>query len=509
MSWTPPAAYAFKGLVNGLATHARRALATPETEVLKNEWDLVLFGHRGTVDFTGISQAWLRETAKRWAADDLPRRRINPGRTTSGGLAVRHHVGCLARLSQTLRLRPDRGEHPSALGRADMEAFMHRLAYLESAGQITADARLRACREVRHVLTRARAIGLTRPGGPAASLGEDFAIQLGDVPLQPEPGESGRDLPPQIMRQLCALPGPADHPGDAHSGRAGHRHRPAPRGNRHARRSTAWPVTQTERRCWSMTITRRAGRSGGCRSARTTAKVIIAQQQRVRARFPGTPLGELKLLPTDRRNPHGRTAITAFTFAFAHRVWVSQMPVLSTSDGIEFDKRRVFLYAYRHTYAQRHADAGVPIDVLRELMDHRKLDTTRQYYSRRRGTPPRGRRPGRGDAVRPARQPDLAPRPGAAGLRARPPVRRRGRRPVRGLRRAVQRQGRRPAPAPTGSAARAATTSAPTSPTSRTCRPTSMTCCATGNGSSPPPMSRNGRKQRPCHRRMRSPGSGG
>jgi hypothetical protein len=57
------------------------------------------------------------------------------------------------------------------------------------------------------------------------------------------------------------------------------------------------------------------------------------------------------------------------------------MPVLNTSDGTEFDKRRIFPYAYRHTYAQRHADAGVPIDVLRELMDHRKLDTTRQYYS--------------------------------------------------------------------------------------------------------------------------------
>jgi len=36
--------------------------------------------------------------------------------------------------------------------------------------------------------------------------------------------------------------------------------------------------------------------------------------------------------------------------------------------------------AYRHSYAQRHADAGVPIDVLRELMDHRKLDTTSGYY---------------------------------------------------------------------------------------------------------------------------------
>ena len=43
-------------------------------------------------------------------------------------------------------------------------------------------------------------------------------------------------------------------------------------------------------------------------------------------------------------------------------------------DGTEFDKARIVPYAYRHTYAQRHADAGVPIDVLAELLDHRKLE---------------------------------------------------------------------------------------------------------------------------------------
>jgi hypothetical protein len=33
-----------------------------------------------------------------------------------------------------------------------------------------------------------------------------------------------------------------------------------------------------------------------------------------------------------------------------------------------------------HSYAQRHADAGVPIDVLRELMDHLNAMTTQGYY---------------------------------------------------------------------------------------------------------------------------------
>jgi site-specific recombinase XerD len=30
----------------------------------------------------------------------------------------------------------------------------------------------------------------------------------------------------------------------------------------------------------------------------------------------------------------------------------------------------------RHSYAQRHADAGVPVDVLKELLDHRSIQTT-------------------------------------------------------------------------------------------------------------------------------------
>lgn len=51
-----------------------------------------------------------------------------------------------------------------------------------------------------------------------------------------------------------------------------------------------------------------------------------------------------------------------------------------TTVVLPFDKAKIFLYAYRHTYAQRHADAGVPVDVLRELMDHRNLHTTQGYY---------------------------------------------------------------------------------------------------------------------------------
>ena len=136
-------------MANGLTAHAGRALSTPEIEVGKDEWDLVVFGHRRTVSFTGISQRWLREAAKRWAADGLPKRRVRPGRRTSAGLSVRHHIGCLVRLSESLRMRPDRGEDPAALGRVDMHAFLHRLPTWNRSGRSAAmQASARAARSV-------------------------------------------------------------------------------------------------------------------------------------------------------------------------------------------------------------------------------------------------------------------------------------------------------------------------------------------------------------------------
>jgi hypothetical protein len=375
----------FVGLVRSLGTHARRALATPETEVAGDEWDLALFGHSGTVSFVAISQRWLREATKRWAADDLPRRRIRPGRHTSGGLAVRHHVNCVAMLSESLRAL--RGEHPASLGRPDMEAFLNRLAYLESAGRISGDARLRAAREVRAVLTRIRAMGLTRPGQTADGLGEDFAIHREDIPDKPEPAKTGRALPPEIMRQLCA------HLGEVSSPEMHCAIELAIDTGRRPEEICDLPYDCLTRDQDGGAVlvfdnhkANRLGRRLPISDA--TATVIVAQQQRVRTRYAHADAGELKLLPTDRRNPDGRSAVTAFSLAFHHREWIGRLPALVTADGAEFDKWRIVLYAYRHSYAQRHADAGVPIDVLRELMDHRKLDTTKGYYrfgeSRRR-----------------------------------------------------------------------------------------------------------------------------
>ena len=111
-----------------------------------------------------------------------------------------------------------------------------------------------------------------------------------------------------------------------------------------------------------------------------TATLITDQKLAVRERFPATPPAQLKLLPSRRLNPVGSRPVTEDNLIGRHRIWLSSMGPLLRADGTEFDKSLITPYSYRHSYAQRHADAGVPIDVLRELMDHTSMDTTKRYY---------------------------------------------------------------------------------------------------------------------------------
>lgn len=119
------------------------------------------------------------------------------------------------------------------------------------------------------------------------------------------------------------------------------------------------------------------------------AAVIRRQQQRARERFPATAPARLQLLPRSKTNPEGTKPLV--DICAQHRAWVSSLPdllvpVVTLEAGthvtrlVPFDKKRIFPYAYQHCYAQRHSDAGVAVDVLKELMDHRRISTTMGYY---------------------------------------------------------------------------------------------------------------------------------
>jgi integrase len=370
-----------RSVVNTMVTHVRRGLASPDTEILKDTWDMTLFGHQGYLSFTGISQPWLREAAKVWAVSDLPRRR---GR--SGQNKTRHYLSSVALLSQSLRQRPDHGQDPSALGRNDIDLFINRLAFLESTATISAHTRLVTCREVRKLLTTLRQLGATRPAGPAAGLSDQFALHRDDVPAEPDQPEPGRDLPAEIMRQLC------DHLDLLTSPPVRTAIEILIDTGRRPEDVVALPLDCLAQDPNGAPVlvydnhkANRLGRRLPISAA--TAQAIHAQQQRVRSRYPDTPTGMLKLLPTGRGRHNGSRPLTAPGLSVAHREWADTLPLL-LPDGTAYDKDRVIPYAYRHTYAQRHADAGVPIDVLAELLDHRNLNVTRRYYrvgeSRRR-----------------------------------------------------------------------------------------------------------------------------
>jgi integrase len=362
-----------RSLLSALVRHVRRALSDPGSEQAKDVWDLAVFGHAGRLSFTGISQSWLREAAKGWAAEDLPRHR------GKGARNVQTKISALARLSESLRCRPDHGNFPAALGRADIENFLSRLGYLESAGTISRYHRNVICRGARTILTGIRAIGLTRPGQSAAELNGDFTIGAGDIPAEPVRGEPGRDLPPEIMTVLCARLDTLQPPEVQAATKI------AIDTGRRPEDILGLPLDCLARDKDGAAVlvydNAKANRMGRrLPVSQATATVITGQQDRVRARFPGAAPAELRLLPAARCNPDGRKPMTIDMFEGRHREWVDSLGPLRTRDGGAVDPAKITPYAYRHTYAQRHADAGVPIDVLAELLDHRNLNITRGYY---------------------------------------------------------------------------------------------------------------------------------
>ncbi|MGW5563712.1 hypothetical protein ACWEWD_09855 [Streptomyces tendae] len=105
-----------RGPLTTIVTFVRRAGLTPEIEYVKDCWDLTVFGHAGTIDFSDISQPWLKETSKRWTRHTAPQLRGE-----NAGASLRKQVNDLRTLSQSLRARTDHGDRPAELGRQDIE----------------------------------------------------------------------------------------------------------------------------------------------------------------------------------------------------------------------------------------------------------------------------------------------------------------------------------------------------------------------------------------------------
>jgi integrase len=366
-------------LGRSLARYVRAARGDTGAEAAANVWDLTVFGSPGRLTFTSIRQQWLRDAVKSWAADELPRHRGQRPHAR-----IQRVIAAAGRLSAHLHgARGDHGELPAALGRRDIESFLHHLAYLESAGRLSRDQRARTCQATGRALSRIRALGQTAPGQPAAGLPDSFMLTTGDVPQATERPEPCRDLPAEIMRALTA------QLGDLERGSCGTEIRTGiellmDTGRRPAEIATLAFDCLTRDGDGSPVLiydNHKNARDGRrLPVTETTAKVITGQQEHVRRRFPDTPASRLALLPSVIGNPDGSRPVSVNSLIQRHHDWIKRMPPLILSDGREFDKAKIATYCYRHTYAQRHADAGIAPDVLRDLMNHQNITATLGYY---------------------------------------------------------------------------------------------------------------------------------
>ncbi len=370
----------------------RGALSDPETEATRDDWDLRVFGHGGRLSFAGIAQRWLRDAAKRWALAVL-------ARTTARRPGLGERVSALRVLSASLAERPDGGIYPRELGRADIDAFTNRVAHLTAAGTLSAYQRSKIIEHVARFLCQARQEGLARTGMAMAGLPEDFALGPRDHVRRPaSDDEAGLALPSAVMDQLFSAEslrlledqrGPAWRALVELQAAVGRRtaevcHLP-------------WDCLAYDDHVDEDGAARRSPilvhdmpKVGvqGCRLpiTETEAALIRSQQQRCRESYPRTPEERLALFPTPIKNPDGTRAMPPAQLAHVLRTWVDAMPRLDSPERdaegrpVPFPRELVNPYAFRHSFAQRHADAGTPVDVLKELMGHTAITSTQGYY---------------------------------------------------------------------------------------------------------------------------------
>lgn len=362
-------------------------LCTPESERHKAIWNLKAFGISGTMNFTGIRQAWLLEAAKNWVENDLPMHRGDQ-RANSAKRVIAAVTGLS---EQLLRSREDNGENPRALNRTDIVGHMNRLAYMERSEEMTANTRIGRCRDLKRFLHDIRVLGLTKDGGPADGLPDDFHLGRRDVPSAPIQEEAGKGLPDWVIRIICA-----------------NLHRVEERSSTTYRRMIELlidtgrrpdeicrlPLNCLERDAQDMPVLVYKDSKNNKPGQRlpipnATAKLIAEQQADVREQFSDRDPKTLVLFPRDRFNQYGTKQVTEPVFGKMHRDFITEIAdqlvqQIQDPDGTtheeRFDPYAIIPYAYRHTYAQRHADEGVAPDVLRDLMGHETMQTTIGYY---------------------------------------------------------------------------------------------------------------------------------
>ena len=337
---------------------------------------------RGVLDFRGVEPAWLREIVKHWARSTRPY--LQRLRETLRACQIASHT-------LTAAGRTD----PAGLGAGDFTRIIDAIS-----GQRRADGSLYSASHRNLMLYQfCQVIEHGRASGLMATVPDPFRpAHRHRVRDDPNEDELGKALPETVIRQLDAhlhRLGPTGRAGAISAADLQAMHQSIYRILRDTGRRPG-EVVSLHVNCIEVIDgqpnliydNHKAGRMRRRLPITTdTAEVIQTWQQR-RTRLSAPPALDRWLFPSPLlRAQQSRGHMTSDCVGRAFKAWVTQIGTIDSEllgpDGTPapLDPSLVTPYALRHTYAQRHADAGVPVDVLKELMDHVAVATTMGYYS--------------------------------------------------------------------------------------------------------------------------------
>lgn len=385
-------------------TYLRRALTSPEEERQKDSWDLRVFGYdRGVVHFTGVGgtlppirQPWLLKATKEWVWQEIC---ANKSNTT-----LMHIISATAEFSKTLcDTREDQGEDITRLRRADITAHMMRLASLERSGKLSNNAHVRKHVYIKKFFEVGRSLGWTESGGPLEGLHKTCRFH-GDDQIRyerrtAEDEVAGKSLPAGVIDQLFApqnlatcdeLCGPEVTRAILIQANVGRRTQEIV-GLRYECLAESAQFDEAGNNVGTRFDLIYDDKKTGLKGRHlpihaSTAAHIQAQQEYVRKQFPNTPTAELALFPREQQNREGKKSPTSEWLNYNMGKWLAAIPDIvgpereANGDLKIFDKTQIFPYAFRHTFAQRHADRGTDPEVLMKLMGHTQMSTTQGYY---------------------------------------------------------------------------------------------------------------------------------
>ena len=369
--WPP----ACRAVLNIVMLTARYGDRSPEEFRHADVWPGHVFGRGSKLDFTGVSQPWLRSITQSWCWDNL-------NRFSDFGSFIKavNEIGYFSEYLRTAALGG--GDDIASLDRATVTGFAEHLAARVRNGdrrnlskrggpaeRWNRNMQSNCLFAVQRVLKYGRETDQMTGFAGSFAITDDLLVRKAPSIDRDDPGDA---LPTLVVRQLF------DPRNLARLGTA-NEHLPtilriaAETGRRPSEvLSLYWDCVDLDSAGGPFLIYTESKVTGGQTRKLPVLDVVVhavhRQQKIIRKQFPDTPIDELRLFPRPTLNPRGLNPFSSATLGTRLRAWVDELLELDSEqvaqDGrpIPFDRSRINAYSFRHlrTASRRRRNAARP-----------------------------------------------------------------------------------------------------------------------------------------------------